>query len=250
MKSKILVQGCGFPNFTGTSTYVQLNERHIVVDTGALNHRNELLDNLVSIDVSCDEITDLVITHMHMDHFANMGLFMNATIYLTKREYYFHKLVLRNKELGGKKQIVKMWKSMESWRTVADNPLLSSQEDVVYDTIRPFTDDELNRIKIIDFSKPIAEGIYPIECVGHSYGHMAVHFQDHEEHIVAIGDGLPNRRWFERVQSGTLSRHKEIGAYRANIKKIQEIGRCIVIPGHDSPFDSETLEYINLSKQF
>lgn len=242
---KIIVPGCGFPNFTGTSTYIRLNGSNILVDTGSLISRDILINNLNAIGVNLEDIDHLILTHMHMDHYGNMDLFKNAKIYLTKGEYIFHQMLLMNKVRQGREHVIRLWKSMQTWKSVANNPLLTPQEDVVYDSIKPFTDDELKRMVYVEPETEIIPGVRTLGFVGHSYCHIGLYVTDKYESVIISADAFPNKRWFDRIISNNIIKHKEVNAYIANLKKIRMYGKSIIIPGHDLPFDSENGLYLN-----
>lgn len=69
-------------------------ERKILVDTGCEkitgyiteNIRNPL-DVLKEMTINTSEITDVIITHSHLDHIGLVSEFKNAAVYITKEEY-------------------------------------------------------------------------------------------------------------------------------------------------------------------
>lgn len=88
---KILVQGYTPADKPGknertcpTITLVRDGRSVIVVDPGTLVNRNVLIKALKKEDLSLDDVNIVFLTHSHIDHFANLGLFPKATIV----EYY------------------------------------------------------------------------------------------------------------------------------------------------------------------
>lgn len=91
---------------------IQKGDRNILIDTGIGNYHGEKFDsqfNVNGIDdhlpsvlekychLSCDEITDIIITHLHFDHVGGLGsgdknhtpIFKNATIHLHKKHFEY-----------------------------------------------------------------------------------------------------------------------------------------------------------------
>ena len=57
-------------------------ERVAVLDTGRMGLRKVLLDRLRDAGVSAEDVTDVLITHLHYDHVENWPCFRNATIHV------------------------------------------------------------------------------------------------------------------------------------------------------------------------
>src|SRR5690242_13365737 len=76
------------------------NGRNILVDTGCYHDQlvkgNGLIDFikpselLALLDLKPEQITDVIITHMHWDHADGMDLFPNAKIWIQKDEYAYY----------------------------------------------------------------------------------------------------------------------------------------------------------------
>lgn len=85
------------------------NEKKILIDTGIGEYHNEkfvrnfeikselnpLVSTLAELNITPDEITDIVLTHLHFDHVGgiadkqNKPLFKNATIHTHKKHYEY-----------------------------------------------------------------------------------------------------------------------------------------------------------------
>ena len=87
-KVKVLVEGYLTSDSKGgtgsTVSLVSDEEIIIVVDPGFLKDRQILIDALRSEGLSADDVDVVCITHSHVDHYANIGMFPNADIL----EYY------------------------------------------------------------------------------------------------------------------------------------------------------------------
>ncbi|MDD5181702.1 MAG: MBL fold metallo-hydrolase [Candidatus Nanoarchaeia archaeon] len=62
-----------------TSTLVR-GDKNIIVDTGSFMDRDRLVDSLKKENLTPEDIDCVIITHTHLDHSANAGLFKNAEI--------------------------------------------------------------------------------------------------------------------------------------------------------------------------
>lgn len=63
---------------SSTVTLVRQDELIVVVDTGSYTRREELISALARHGYSPDDVTHLVLTHFHPDHFENSSLFTRA----------------------------------------------------------------------------------------------------------------------------------------------------------------------------
>lgn len=88
-KVKILVQGytnadakelSGHEKTCPTITLVVDKDMVMVVDPGALDSQNILIDALAREGYSPGDVTMVCITHSHVDHYMNLGMFPNAKV--------------------------------------------------------------------------------------------------------------------------------------------------------------------------
>ena len=81
-KVKVLVKGyvSGKENENSCSTVTLIQDEGInmVVDPGTLKDRQILIDALKKEGLSIKDINYVCITHSHMDHYRNIGMFPNA----------------------------------------------------------------------------------------------------------------------------------------------------------------------------
>jgi len=78
----------------GTVTLIK-GAPNVLVDTGAPEQRQQLLDALAADRVDASEVAFVVLTHGHLDHIGNNNLFPNATFVLESDigrdgEYWLH----------------------------------------------------------------------------------------------------------------------------------------------------------------
>lgn len=60
-------------------------ERHQVADGWKLSEHRSVVELLREIGVEPDDITDVILTHAHWDHWQGLGNFPQATVWLSKR---------------------------------------------------------------------------------------------------------------------------------------------------------------------
>jgi hydroxyacylglutathione hydrolase len=63
---------------------IQNNDEYVVIDAGS--NLEAVSKELQKLKISSDKVVALFLTHTHFDHTAAIGLFKNATIYLSKQE--------------------------------------------------------------------------------------------------------------------------------------------------------------------
>jgi glyoxylase-like metal-dependent hydrolase (beta-lactamase superfamily II) len=87
---KILVEGHttadsgGAESTEPTITLVRDKNVIMVVDPGCLSNKNKLIQSLKNEGLTADDVNFVCLTHSHIDHYMNIGLFPNAKVL----EYY------------------------------------------------------------------------------------------------------------------------------------------------------------------
>ncbi len=160
------------------------NDKRILVDTGigkkweekyteiyGIDHTKYTLeDSLAKIGLKTDDITDVILTHLHFDHAGGATMidsdgiikptFKNATYYVQKR----------NLEL-------------------AMNPNEKDRASYLPENFLPLI--EFNQLEIIEGEFEIFDGIEIITSDGHTFGQQLVKVSDGEKTIVYCGDLIP-----------------------------------------------------------
>ncbi|KAF2959635.1 MULTISPECIES: MBL fold metallo-hydrolase [unclassified Thermotoga] len=65
-----------------TVVYLEHGDRRIIIDPGNLSSMDELEKEFSELGIPPDDITDVLFTHVHLDHIFNSVLFENATFYV------------------------------------------------------------------------------------------------------------------------------------------------------------------------
>src|SRR3954447_13293607 len=78
----ILVEGYGrSPNVAGTVSLVRDADRVVIVDPGMVADRELILGPLRDLGVRPDDVTDVVVSHHHLDHTVSIALFPTGPVH-------------------------------------------------------------------------------------------------------------------------------------------------------------------------
>lgn len=183
-------------------------EVRLVIDSGHVGMRRNVLEALVKVGLTPADIDYVALTHVHWDHVQNIDLFPNAEI------------VLSHAEAG------------------------SIQLDRARDLVTPawtkhlFDDVRLHPVAPGDQLVP---GVEIIDAAGHTAGSLAFAVTIAGERHVITGDALP---WAEvgRLQQSALV-FWDLERSQGTIRLLVEVAD-VIYPGHDRPFrlvDGEVL---------
>jgi len=140
---------------------IQGNGKNILVDTGFGNKLSDKEKKIYGIDIdvnmdtflskhrlTCDDITDVVLTHLHFDHTGGATFYKDGSVYPTFPSAVYY---LQEKQLEA-----------------ANNPNLRDQSSFIKDSYMPLMDAGL--LKLIDGPFQLSEGIDIIVTNGHTPG--------------------------------------------------------------------------------
>src|SRR6476661_7166626 len=78
----ILVEGyVRMPNVAGTVSLVRDADRVVIVDPGMVADRELILGPLRALGVRPADVTDVVVSHHHLDHTVNIALFPSGPVH-------------------------------------------------------------------------------------------------------------------------------------------------------------------------
>ena len=86
-KIKNNVYAIEFTEFGSIVYLVQLNNKNVLIDTGALNNRQELINSLKQLKLTLKDINIIILTHNHYDHVENTEIFSSAKVYSSKIDF-------------------------------------------------------------------------------------------------------------------------------------------------------------------
>jgi glyoxylase-like metal-dependent hydrolase (beta-lactamase superfamily II) len=163
--------------FSGCPILLKWSDRTILIDAGLGKHDPNvpgmLPQRLAEIGVRPDEISDILITHLHADHIGGSFdpatgslLFLNATYHIAEPEIAFWK----DPDLSHANRVP---------QALLDFTVRTAQRALECLPIRSFT-----------FDKELFPGIEPISSPGHTSGHTAYLLKSNDEQFMIGGDAL------------------------------------------------------------
>ena len=87
-----------FKSFGSVVYLLKLDGKNVLIDTGSLENREELLEELKKLDLSPEEINIVFLTHGHYDHVGNIELFDKAKIYGSGEDFDCERIIEINKQ--------------------------------------------------------------------------------------------------------------------------------------------------------
>lgn len=192
-------------SFDSNIGFLDCRDHKVLIDTGTGMFMSKLEEDLHRIGVSLDSITDIILTHSHIDH-------VGGVIPLLKEGM---------PKIHAHKAEADMINSGDMSLTLSET--FGAE-------IPPFKIEEvLEEGDIIDFGEIKLKVLH---TPGHSAGSICLHLE--EQSIIFTGDTLFSGGSFGRVDFPT-GNPKELVA---SLKRLSEINFNIALPGHMSPIRS------------
>lgn len=164
---------------------VVTESKKILIDTGAGNKQDQkfaqmysLVDNdkleanLKAKGFTSDEITDVVITHLHFDHCGGAVKYSDDKTQL--------QLVFKN---------ANYWISKQHWE-MAKNPNKKEKPSFLKENIQPIEDS--GKLKLIDADTEIETGVLLKLFFGHTTGQIIPHINFNGTTVVYLADLIPS----------------------------------------------------------
>jgi glyoxylase-like metal-dependent hydrolase (beta-lactamase superfamily II) len=179
----------------GSNCY--LIDKKILIDTGAIENRAELIHDFQENALNFDDVKIILLTHLHWDHIGNLSLFKKARTYCSEEEIIVFK---KNKHYFIRKQ---------------DLGWLEELETIHFFDIKIFEHEEKQRFKIIYLP-------------GHTSGSIAIYMP--KQKILFSGDTLFNR---EGTAIGrTDLKNSQADKMNESVEKLLKLKFKILCPGH------------------
>ncbi len=165
-------------------------------------------ERLAEMNISPDEISDIIITHAHWDHIGALSLYKKAKLWLQKKEYIHAQ------------SIVSTEKPSKGGMRLKDIALLKKAE-------------KEGRLRLVEGNTTIIPGISVHLCGGHTPGSQFVAVETRSGRVIIAGD---EGYLFENIQKtipiGSAADHEK------NLSCIKEMQRqaaspFFIMPGHD-----------------
>lgn len=209
---KLNVLVSGFPGkssshggFGWSSVCVLRSEEHIVlVETGPPAYMPLLQQRLSELGLGPEDISHVLITHLHWDHVGNFTMFPNAQVLVSEAEM--------------------RWGS-------AQPPGTTFIPDL---HIRALADSASTRL--VSGSEEVLPGISSIDTRGHTPGHLSFLGPTHDGNVVFAGDSVKNRY---ELATGDVDSSMNIKDSRSSVSLLKNMmtqdSSMTMIPGHDVP---------------
>lgn len=178
--------------------------RTMLVDTGGFGLRWPLRAALAERGVAPDEVTDVLLTHVHYDHAVNALLFARATVWISAAD-----LEWACGRPPGFDAVPELHAA-----ALARDP----------------------RTRRIAGDGEILPGVEAIAAPGHTPGSLAYRVAAGEAPVLFAGDAVKNRA---ELVSGDVDMTEDRGASEASVRLLRELWRAVpgtlLVPGHDLP---------------
>lgn len=227
-----LVTGGEFPDFHSTVCLIRKDGRFILVDTGHESDAGIVLDQLAGHGIRPEQIDTVVLTHFHIDHVANLGLFRPQVIYMGEADFdtslQLVEAIDDSERLG---QILAASTHSLSDRSLAGLARMFRAHRTTIQQLMPFRD----RIVALRTAVEVLPGVSIVPAPGHTRGQLVV-WHGQEPSTCIASDAIPSRAVTD--VSSPVGRYFNFddAAFREAISQI--LGRADrVVPGHDTAFD-------------
>lgn len=155
-------------------------DRTILVDAGlggqfpGFPRAGQFPKRLEAAGIELSAITDVVLTHMHMDHVG--GLLVDEVKDGLREDVRIHVAAAE----------VDFWKSPDFSRTVMPSPI----PEVLQATARQFVAEYGDKLRIFETEHEVAPGVVVQRTGGHTPGHSVVRLASGNDRLVFAGDAL------------------------------------------------------------
>lgn len=199
-------------------------KRKILVDTGTCGEEHgkkyhfnirrtpemEVQNILQAMGIPPEEISDIILTHLHWDHCYNLEHFPGAKIYVQQKE------------------LLAAMNPLPVHRVMYEHPKAGFTLPWMH---------ALAQMEFVDGDTDLFPGIRLIHIPGHSAGSQGVVVQGEENTYILAGDlisadenwsGIPGHR---HIPCGTVD---SLGEYYASFAKLESYPGAVVLPSHDN----------------
>jgi len=160
---------------------VRSGGRTILIDAGLgfdpdlhLPRAGQLIKRLEAAGIDLESLTDVVLTHMHMDHIG--GLLVDGVKDRLRPDLRIHVAAAE----------VEFWASPDFSRTVMPSPI----PDVLRSTAQRFLNEYRGRLRLFDEQHEVAPGVVVSRTGGHTPGHSVVRLASGGERLTFAGDAV------------------------------------------------------------
>ncbi len=178
---------------------IEDEDRKILFDCGNRGCSVQLKDALQKEGLSPEDITDVVVSHLHFDHVGNLPLFTKARILLSETEW----------QISGEKP--------DEYHCLATREYIRTG----------------GHISFLDDGDRVTSSISVLSLPGHTLGLIGLKCGTEDGTVVLCSDAIKNRfELWDGVKPMSVDYEKSSESF-SRILSIADI----IIPGHDCPLD-------------
>ncbi|MGC4935575.1 MBL fold metallo-hydrolase [Gordonia sp. DT30] len=180
-------------------------QRRVLVETGPPAYIPLLHERLGRLGITADEITHVLVTHLHWDHVGNFTMFPGAQVLVSETEM--------------------------DW-AAAQPPGTTFVPDL---HVRELANGRRD-VRLVRGDQEVLPGIFSIDTPGHTPGHIAFRTETPTGTVLFAGDSVKNRY---ELGTETAASTMDAAAGVASIRKLKSLMEAdksvIMVPGHDVP---------------
>ncbi|MGJ5816535.1 MBL fold metallo-hydrolase [Paludibaculum fermentans] len=191
---------------------VRSGGRTILIDAGLglefpdFPKAGQTVQRLQAAGIDLASITDVVLTHMHMDHVG--GLLVDGVKAQLRPDLQIHVAAAE----------AKFWESPDFAHTDMPSPV----PDVLRSVAKRFLDEYRTYLRPFDEQHEVAPGVIAYRTGGHTPGHCVVRLASHGDRLTFAGDAV-FQVGFERPDWHNGFEHDPDEAARVRIKLLREL---------------------------
>jgi glyoxylase-like metal-dependent hydrolase (beta-lactamase superfamily II) len=191
---------------------VRSGDRTILVDAGLglefpdFPRAGQTVQRLEAAGIDLDSVTDVVLTHMHMDHVG--GLLTDGLKERLRPDLRVHAAAAE----------AEFWESPDFSRTVMPQPI----PDVLQRVASQFLDEYRGQLRTFETEYEVAPGVLVTRTGGHTPGHSVVRLASGGDRLTFAGDavfapGFDNPEWHNGFE------HDPEEAARVRVRLLREL---------------------------
>lgn len=178
-------------------------ERRVLVDTGQPAYIPLIHDGLARLGLTADDVTDVLLTHMHWDHVSNFTMFGSATVWVGEQE-----LAWAAEQPAGTKFI----------------PDLHVQE-----LLR-----RSEGVERMSAGQEILPGIHAVASAGHTPHHLAFFTERAEQTMLFAGDAVKNIHELATLRADSSMDDAQSTRTIDRLRSLLTDTSGVLVPGHDT----------------
>lgn len=219
---------------------IETTDDLIMVDSG-FPGQLDVFEQLEALHFHPTDFTTLINTHVHIDHVGNNHAFTNARIIVSKTDFDYAQKFAH--ALMDSPDVIA---TLHDFFPHANSRRIEAAANYLHKLTQKYWRDDIlgdpHKIEWIEESPLLPSYLSFLHTPGHTPGHYSVIVKGQSDTFIIAGDALGSRLfWKRRLQELTPRFSAEM--FLTSKEKIEHLDG-IVMGGHDLPFRTENLSYI------